>query len=58
MYSFAHDLISIIFIEGIENISWISMIYGLIKHGIVCGLIAWVTFKLVDLLKKKGQSNV
>ena len=58
VYSFTNKLISIIFINSATNISWMSMIYGLVEDGIICGLIAWVTFKTVELLKKKGQQNV
>lgn len=58
VYSFTHDLISIIFIKSITDINWMSMIYGPIEDGVLCGLIAWITFKIVELLKKKGQQNV
>ena len=58
VYSFILDLISIIFLKGIINISWASMIYGPIQDGIVCGFVSWATFKINDLLKTKGHQNV
>ena len=58
VYSIILDLFSIILIRNITNISCMSMIYGPIEDGIICGLIAWTTFKIVEILKIKGQQNV
>ena len=56
LYSFILDLFYIIFIRNMADIGLMSKIYGPIRDGILCSLIALATFKISQLLKKKrGQ---
>ena len=57
VYSLGHDLYSIILIRNSWNINWMSMIYGLVKYAIFCGLISLATFKIINFLKKKDNAK-
>ena len=58
LYSFILDLLYIIFFRDMADFSLMSKIYGPVRDGILCSLIAWVTFKISQVLKKKkGEQN-
>ena len=54
-YSILVDLISIIYLKGMIKFGWMSMIWGPIEDGILCGLISWLTYKTIQIIKKKDN---
>ncbi len=57
VYSILVDLISIIYIKGMMKIGWMSIIWGPIEDGILCGLTAWLTYKITQIIKKKNSET-
>ena len=58
IYNLAHDLFSIVLKGSIASIGWLSVTYGPIRDGLLCGLLAWATFQSFKRGLKNRTGNV
>ena len=58
IYNLAHLLVRLVLKVDIANIGWLSVTYGPIKDGLLCGLLAWVTFTGLKHGLKNRSGNV